>query len=79
VNRTVVLALIAVTIGSAFPTAAVSEPARCYPKSVLFPDAVMRLRGDIDGDGRADLVRAMAHWADSETCRARLIVESARG
>ena len=78
-NRTVLLALIAVTVGSAFPTGAVAEPVRCYPKSALFPDAVTRLRGDVDGDGRADLVRTIPNWADSETCRARLIVKSARG
>jgi hypothetical protein len=60
------------------PGRAATEAPRCFAKSVWFPDAVTRLRGDVDGDGRSDLVRTKAHWLSDQTCRARLIVETAR-
>lgn len=58
--------------------AAPAEPARCYPASVLFPDVVTRLEGNINADGRIDTVITRARWADASTCRAILIVRTDR-
>jgi hypothetical protein len=46
--------------------------------SDLFPDGVTRLRGDVDGDRRPDLVTTQARWLTGNTCRARLVVDTER-
>jgi hypothetical protein len=48
------------------------------PITDLFPDAVTRLRGDVDGDRHFDTVTTEAEWLADDTCRARLVVETNR-
>ena len=54
-----------------------SAPARCLDWHL--DGWVTRLRGDIDGDGVVDTAQTQARWVGEETCRARLVVRTAKG
>lgn len=50
---------------------------RCFEWNVQ--DWVTRLRGDLDGDRVVDTVATRARWVGENTCRAVLVVRTARG
>jgi hypothetical protein len=52
------------------------DPVGCYPVTEVFPDAVLRLAGDVDGDRTVDAVRTRASWWGPEACRVRLVVDT---
>jgi hypothetical protein len=54
------------------------RPVRCYDADEVFPDEVRMLTGDVGGNRAPDTVRTQARWADEETCRAWLIVDTGR-
>ncbi|MFZ0323565.1 MAG: hypothetical protein WAN48_05470 [Actinomycetes bacterium] len=89
-QRALVLALTAAFAASVFATPATASttsstagslstpaPARCL--NWHLDGWVTRLRGDIDGDGVVDTARTQARWVGQDTCRARLVVRTARG
>jgi hypothetical protein len=73
------LVLVVATSSITAPALTASEPVRCFPIFDFFPQAVTRLRGDVDGDRRPDTVTTEADWVDGQTCRAWLVVETRRG
>jgi hypothetical protein len=60
------------------PGAVSATPAQCFHSLDIFPDVVTRLRGDVDGDRRADTVLTRARWIDDSTCTAQLVVRTDR-
>jgi hypothetical protein len=57
-------------------TATAVDLVRCYAATEVFPDAVRKLSGDVDGDRSIDTAHTRASWVGPEACRARLVVDT---
>jgi hypothetical protein len=72
------LPLVAFALAGPGPGPSAGPPARCFPAVDFGFPATAELRGHVDGDRRIDTVSTSAGWVDSDSCRASLVVRTAK-